>query len=62
MAKPWDITGDDITIWSQRVGASAVQKLLRPSKPFVGLSYDALQYFVPNSSLLSWGVAWHATA
>ncbi len=40
----------------------ANQKLLRPSKPFVGLSYDALQHFVPNSSLISWGVAWHATA
>jgi len=40
----------------------ANQKLLRPSKPFVGLSYDALQHFVQSSDMLFWGCAWHSTA
>jgi len=38
----------------------AHQKLLRRSKPFVGLSYDALQHFIPSSGIASWGCAWHA--
>jgi len=46
MAKPWDITGDDIQIWSQRVGASAVlpdlvRRLLLATSPIGTLDMRA---------------------
>lgn len=46
MAKPWDITGDDIQIWSQRVGASAVlpdlvRRLLLATSPIGTLDIRA---------------------
>lgn len=32
--------------------------LLKPTQQFVGLSYDALQHFIPNEDLKPWGLAW----
>ena len=46
MAKPWDITGDDIQIWSRRVEASAqlpdlVRRLLLATSPIGTLDMRA---------------------
>ncbi len=46
MAKPWEVTGDDIKIWSQRVGASAVlpdlvRRLLLATSPIGTLDMRA---------------------
>jgi hypothetical protein len=54
------LAGRDCNAIDQAV-RSANQKLLRRSKPFVGLSYDALQHFIPNAELTSWGLAWKPT-
>jgi hypothetical protein len=38
----------------------ANRTLLDPSRPFVGLSHDAIQYLIPSSKSLPLGFAWHA--
>ncbi len=42
--------------------ANAQQCLLQPRCPFVGLSYDALQFFVPGAELKPFGLAWKPPA
>ncbi len=36
----------------------ARRELLFPALPFVGLSFDALRHFVPDSRLAPWGLRW----
>ncbi|HSN97980.1 MAG TPA: hypothetical protein VLS89_06765 [Candidatus Nanopelagicales bacterium] len=44
----------------QKAHWTARLKLLTRRQPYVGLSYDALRYLVPEDSLGRWGLRWEA--
>jgi uncharacterized protein (TIGR02646 family) len=49
-------SNDQVTV--ARAWDRAKRRLLSPSMPLVGLSYDALDHLIPSASRTQWGLAW----